>query len=80
MIEAGFTSRLCVKSLICIEESTPNFKAQLFQGFESHLVVRFQVVGIIVVASQQTCRCNNETFTIRDGQSIKLACLLVKHI
>ncbi len=54
MIEAGFSSIFGIKSLISVEESTLDVQSQTLDELEGILQMGFEMVGVIVIASDQS--------------------------
>lgn len=70
IIEAHFASGQGVKACIGIEESALEAQAEPFHRLEGGLKMGFEMVGIVMVASDDPSRSHDEAIGIRDGQDV----------
>lgn len=71
VVEAHFAGSESVEARIGIEECALKVKAEPVHGLEDGLKVRFQFVGIVMIASDDACCSHDVAIYIRDGQDVR---------
>jgi len=76
VVEADLASFQGVKSTIGVEVGSLDRDVQALEPLERSQQMRFEVIGVVVVACENACGGQDIAICIADGQDIGCFCLL----